>query len=398
MGRIVTSRIVGLALSGCALVSVACSDLAERPPAPDGGADAAIDTDIVEPPDPPGPSPWTRRSPEASPPARIGHALAYDPARAKVVLFGGISTKAQRDLWEWDGATGSWTDRTPTAFPAAWPSARVGHTLVWDNARQRVVLFGGDTTYGVWLQDVWEWDGGTWVSRTPAPIPTTNWPDRRFGHGMAADDARGRLVMYGGGFQQVDIGDGAAFGDTWEWDGATGTWVERTPTPRPALWPTARKGLRMTWDGHRQRVVMFMGYSNRDTVKYDPAVWEWDGTTGAWSRASVDPPPMPWPQGREDHALVWDAGRDRLVLFAGWQPPLPGESITAEPTRDLWELEASTGVWTERTLPLGTVAWPLARMFHAMVFDTGRQRVMLFGGGVSGGRLRDTWEWNGSFP
>ena len=43
-------------------------------------------------------------------PARSGHAMAYDPARGRVVLFGGSGTgrgHGFEDTWEWDGASGS---------------------------------------------------------------------------------------------------------------------------------------------------------------------------------------------------------------------------------------------------------------------------------------------------
>ncbi len=70
--------------------------------------------------------------------ARCGHALAYDVARQRVVLFGGGgNTGVLSDTWEWDGS--NWTQRAPTNSP----SSRVYHAMAYDAARQRVVLFGG---------------------------------------------------------------------------------------------------------------------------------------------------------------------------------------------------------------------------------------------------------------
>lgn len=59
------------------------------------------------------------------------------------------------DTWEWDGT--NWEQKAP----AAAPSARQRHALAYDSARQRVVLFGGmerksNGTY-VDLNDTWEW-------------------------------------------------------------------------------------------------------------------------------------------------------------------------------------------------------------------------------------------------
>ena len=79
-----------------------------------------------------------------SPSARTGHALAYDSARGRVVLFGGFDSSGNvfSDTWEWDGD--AWTDVTPSGANTS-PSARNNHALAYDSARGRVVLFGGFT-------------------------------------------------------------------------------------------------------------------------------------------------------------------------------------------------------------------------------------------------------------
>src|SRR5687768_10664468 len=71
--------------------------------------------------------------------ARRYPAMAYDVARQRTVLFGGYdaSSYSLGDTWEWDGT--SWIQRSPAASPAA----RVGPQMAYDAARQRTVLFGG---------------------------------------------------------------------------------------------------------------------------------------------------------------------------------------------------------------------------------------------------------------
>jgi hypothetical protein len=45
-----------------------------------------------------------RQQAVAAPPARSMHALAYDPTRGRLVLFGGLGQAGPLDdLWEWDG-------------------------------------------------------------------------------------------------------------------------------------------------------------------------------------------------------------------------------------------------------------------------------------------------------
>ena len=47
---------------------------------------------------------WVDRT--AAPPERSFHAMAYDSARGRVVLFGGIVASWVNDTWEWDGVSG----------------------------------------------------------------------------------------------------------------------------------------------------------------------------------------------------------------------------------------------------------------------------------------------------
>src|SRR5262245_52369130 len=86
---------------------------------------------------------WIETTPASSPLAHDGNALAYDSARGRAVLFGGYEHRAGGELelathtWEYDGAT--WSDRTTTPTPPR----RFLHAMAYDSARGRTVLFGG---------------------------------------------------------------------------------------------------------------------------------------------------------------------------------------------------------------------------------------------------------------
>ena len=290
---------------------------------------------------------WTQRTPAASPPARYGHAMAYDAVRQRVVLFGGADTGDGRrlsDTWEWDGAT--WTKRMPVTSP----QARDSLAMAYDAARQRVVLFGG-----AGLGDTWEWDGTTWTQRTPVTSPPA-----RSGHAMAYDAARRRVVLFGG------AGTGL-LSDTWEWDGAA--WTQRAPVTSPS----ARGDHDMVYDALRQRVVLFGG-AGASGERAD--TWEWDGTTWVQRTPLTSPPARRW------HAMAFDAVRQRVVSFGG-------AAASAGLLSDTWEWDGAN--WTPRT-PTASPPW---RWTHAMTWDVARQRLVLFGGG-SGGPILDTWEWDGA--
>ena len=343
---------------------------------------------------------WIERSPIASPPARFGHAMAYDAARGRVVLFGGysfLSGLALSDTWEWDGT--AWT----AATPATSPPGRLGESMVYDSARQRIVMFGGTGDSGDFA-DTWEWDGSTWIQRSPAASP----PPREYG-AMSYDGARGRAVLFGGfdgtsyladtwewdgsvwversatahppgrEWQMLAFDEGRArtvlFGgydgdlplaDTWEWDG--NTWVEKTPV----VSPSPRVVGAMVFDRARNRTVLFGGYDGR-APRGD--TWEWDGT--GW----VEKTPTPSPPQRSNHAAAYDDVRGRTVLFGGYA----GGAFLA----DTWEWDGSS--WLQKT----PAASPPSRIFHAMAYDRARGKVVLFGGFGQRGAVADTWEWDG---
>src|SRR5262249_11910483 len=131
---------------------------------------------------------WTQRMPSPAPPPRAYGAMAYDPLRHVIVLFGGLASGTQANLgdtWEWDGTT--WTDRTPDLSPAARPFS----SPAYDPQRRRIELYGG-SGLGT-LGDQWEWDGATWtqvafLDATPA----------RNEAAMIYDAIQKQLVYFGG--------------------------------------------------------------------------------------------------------------------------------------------------------------------------------------------------------
>jgi len=144
----------------------------------------------------------------ANPVARGYHAMAFDSLHDKVVLFGGDSGGGYagflNDTWDWDGA--SWTQR---AIVGTAPYVRYGHAMIYDSAVAKIVMFGG--VGGVWDRGTWELDGSVWTRRSPAG------PAYRMAHAMTYDSARGRAVLFGGWFGVLGGTGGTYFGDTWEY-------------------------------------------------------------------------------------------------------------------------------------------------------------------------------------
>jgi hypothetical protein len=77
------------------------------------------------------------------------------------------------------------------------------------------------------------------------------------------------------------------------------------------------------------------------------------------------------------HAMAFDMGRGRTVLYGGAKR----FGLLA----DTWEHDG-TG-W----LRVVTALTPGQRVYHALAYDIGRARTVLFGGAGSSGELADTW-------
>ena len=153
--------------------------------------------------------------------------------------------------------------------------------------------------------------------------------------------------------------------DTWQYDGVD--WTEITPAHSPG----DRHSHAMAYDSDRDQMVMFAGYSGL----YYNDTWEYNGTS--WSQLL----PLNRPGLRSGHTMAYDSARGRVVMFGAW-PSLSNAT---------WEYAIAPGhgtMWTQVT----TTNSPLGRHGSAMVYDSARARVVMFGGSGAGGFLDDTWE------
>lgn len=236
-------------------------------------------------------STWTLAT-LSGPAGRNGHCMAYDSARARIVLFGGqgIPTGGPgntlyNDTWEWDGT--SWS-----LVATNGPNTRVFGAMAYDSARGVCVLFGGlgnpnPTRYS----DTWEWNGTTWTQS-----PTASAPSARSSAAATFDPARNRTVLFGGS-------DGTSFlGDTWEYDGTNWSLVSSTgPSPRVTG--------QMAYASILGKSVLFGGRTTNTNTYYDDT-WAYDGTS--WSQLATGGPTQ-----RLSGGLLYDNDRGRIMIFGG---------------------------------------------------------------------------------
>src|SRR5262249_27447556 len=144
-----------------------------------------------------------------------GMRMVFDRKLGKVVLYGGDHAvqipagQPSADLWAYDGM--GWT----TLCTGCAPGPRVGHAMIYDTRRDRVVLIGGMATPAQ-VPGMWAWDGD-WVK-----LPESgDVPGARVFAQMAYDESRDRYVLIGGagnsGLTDYDA-------NVFEYDPSTATW------------------------------------------------------------------------------------------------------------------------------------------------------------------------------
>lgn len=244
---------------------------------------------------------WESLTPSGDPPAaRYMHTAITDPARGRVLIFGGFDGSDYRnDVWELAlGASPAWR---PVVTAGVAPSPRAMHSAVLDAAGGRMIVFGGETGPGTYADDAIALDlaTDTWAPADgagPRPAP------RRW-HSAAWDPSPGRMVVFGG------RGSGGTLGDAWALS-AAGTWSPLTAAGVP---PSAREGATAVYDGRGDRMLFYSGAT--PTYEQPNDVWSLglgDGPT--WSPI-VTSGRAPGPVAH--HACVLHPTDGQLLVFGG---------------------------------------------------------------------------------
>jgi hypothetical protein len=368
--------------------------------------------------------------------------MIYDARRDRLVLFGGqIGRQRRTDLWEYDGAAWSKVD---VPVPADWvdfamtydeargrtvlfggfgsspdsmsgrPPALHWENLALDTARERLVLFGGATRDGGYLQGTWEWDGARWRVVADAGAG----PGDRHAHAMGFDPGRRQVVLFGG--VRVNRAPDvpaqereSPLCDTWGFDGRQWTLIDDGPCvtdrsgatsivyderrarlllvdgpPQPG--DSASRPLRL-WQLAEERwaIVDAAGPRGAERVAYDSArgvlvvpvlegpdvgVWEWNGQT--WRHAKVRGPGM-----REQYGIAYDPGTRRVTLIGG---------LEENPRRFLADRWAWDGAaWAE--VPADGRPAPGPRSHTTLLTDARNARLLYYGGASQDGLLQELW-------
>ena len=298
--------------------------------------------------------------------ARYGAATGYDEARGRIVMFGGspiISGPGMsfNDTCEWDGSR--WLPRQPRTVP----QPRHGASMSYDPIRRTVIMFGGVNNDIVSaLDETWEWDGEDWHQLQPAHSPPP-----LLSPSMATDPVRRRIVLFAGKTQVAHPGPWLCLDDTGEWDGAD--WTLMQPSHRPS----SRDGAGLAYCARTSTLVMYGGSTTGGGAVGDRLTWEWDGIDWRYKTAYPTDPPSGAKAAPAMVSLPWS---DHVLMFA--------ESST-------WEWDGSTWSFVQGTGGPGQMPEVYSPAYAA---DNARQKVVCFSGfrSTTAGVPRMTWTFDQS--
>ncbi len=322
--------------------------------------------------DPDGPDTWTQLSLNGDAlPATTGSAAAWDPINERILLLGG---RTWNDLlggvWAIDPTTNTVTE---LAIPGPSPSPRYGHKVAVDAARSRLILVGGRGAHDL-FDDVWALDlsspGGAWTELVPAgDLFPPCW-----GHSLVADTDGDRLVLFGGqGFSEL-------FGSVWSLSFdllEDGVWEELSPS---GAGPEPRMAHGAAWDDVEQRLFVGGGRAFHDAPE-DLFVWHGNaGPAGSWTPLE---PALGVPDGVAAAGWAWDPVAERLLQIGGRAP----HDLLLEP-QSVGFLEGLPGDWVGLS-PAGSP--PPAHTAGSLVFDPDGYALYGIGGTRHHGLVEGIW-------
>ena len=287
------------------------------------------------------------------PSARGRPAMAYDSAHDRMVLFGGaVSSGIYSDeTWVYNLNDNTWlnaTDENPK------PSARWGHSMVYDSTHDRTVLFGGEDDIGhsneTWIFNL---NDNTWTNITPSVGPAG-----RMMHAMAYDSTRERVVLFGGD----PPGTGGFYSDTWILNLTDNSWTEVSPNPNPGEY----FGHSLVYDSAHDRMVLFG----------DDDTWIYNFTDNTWTKVDSGSGPN-----LKHHSMAYDAVHEVSIMFGGYNSGYFDNTWTYNLTDNSWtEVDSGSG--------------PSGRYGHSMAYDSAHGVMVMFGGNNDGNYLGDMWKFS----
>ena len=211
---------------------------------------------------------WRKVQTATEPKARRGHTAIYDAPRHRMVIFGGQqNSDFFNDIWTFDLAKETWQELTVSSNR---PVPRYGTSAIVDAQNNRMIISHGFSSAGR-FDDTWAFDltQHTWTNITPSSGPK---PLKRCLHDAIFDEANNRMLLFGG----CSSGFGPCpQGDLWTFNLANHTWAELQPASET---PSARGNPALIYDAANKQMFLFGGATTQatdDTWRCDVTTQTW---------------------------------------------------------------------------------------------------------------------------
>jgi N-acetylneuraminic acid mutarotase len=283
---------------------------------------------------------WVNGSASNAPSARAGHTAVWDSQR--LIVWGGSIAPGAAYVGSGAMFTAD-ADQWETVSTITAPSARAGHTAVWSG--NEMIVWGGYGTNG-WLNTGGKFYPDQQLWRT---VSTTNAPAERSGH--IAVWTGSRMLVWGGQNATGLLNNGALY------DPVSDQWS----TLALANSPEARIGATAVWAG--DRVLLWGGEGAMGVLSNGMQLRCSSGIPTQWvAMASANAPTA-----RRHHTAIWTSAR--MLVWGGDNGGVPtGDGAAYDPAANAWAA-------------LSTTSAPVARSDHTAVW-TGQE--MLIVGGTTG--------------
>jgi RHS repeat-associated protein len=287
-----------------------------------------------------GPSSWSSVAVQGgSPSPRAAASAVYDDTTDRMIVFGGYlgsSSPCSSETWVLSNASGrGGTPAWQQLSPAGTPGARADHTAVYDQATNRMVIVGGSNCFGN-LGDVWVLSNANGLGGAPTwtqLAPSGPSPGLRNYASAVYDQVRNRLIMFGG-----QVGKPYPPGDVWVLNNANGLGGQPAWSQVSAVGfaPSETQAVASAYDQATNRMLVVCDGGN---VVNSYLLTNANGLGGQPVWAKLGPFPTP-PPSRYNYpaGAAYDHVTDRLILFGGEDTNFFPSILTTR--NDTWILKA----------------------------------------------------------
>jgi N-acetylneuraminic acid mutarotase len=231
--------------------------------------------------------------------------------------------------------------------------------MAYDAESDRIILFGGymDTgTKSLILRDTWEFDPSSYTWRE---MVLDSMPPKGDG-AMAYDAESDRIIFFLGAFTETwEYFDLESASETWAYDSNSNTWANM----EPAEAPFGIIGTRMVYDSESDRMVLFGGRKPPPSTEVINETWAYGYNTNTWEKMA----PAVSPPGCYYHAMAYDTGADRIIIWCG-------TGTNPVDVSNVWAYDYNTDTWEA----LESSGAPQERIAGAMVYDAAADQSLLY--------------------